>query len=72
MTRGRIIAALMMLAPGALAGCAYYGPPAPPPPAGWAGESWPRHVRRCARRFPRYDPATDTVYRPSGPFRCPL
>jgi hypothetical protein len=64
----------LLLASASLGGCAYdrpYGPP-PPPPAGWSGENWAQHVARCSRRYPRYDPRTDLIYRPSGTFSCPL
>lgn len=68
-----IIGTLTMLAGSALVGGCAYGPRyAPPPPSGWAGEGWPRHVRRCERRFPRYDPRTDTIHRAGGDYRCPL
>jgi hypothetical protein len=61
-----------LLVPGLLlGGCASYYP-APPPPAGWAGENWARHVARCERHYPRYDPRTDLIYRPGGTFSCPL
>ncbi len=61
--------AVVTLAPVLLDACASYGPP---PPPGYAGESWRRHVRRCERRYPRYDPRTDLIERPDGPVRCPL
>lgn len=62
---------LALLGCAALGGCAY-GPRYGSPPPGWAGESWARHVRRCERNFPRYDPRTDRIYRPGGDYRCPL
>ena len=63
--------AAMLAAPILVGGCAY-GPAYGPPPPGWAGESWPMHVRRCIRHFPRYNPQTDMIQRPSGDYRCPL
>jgi len=51
-----------------LGACTTYGPP----PPGWVGERWHRHVVRCERAYPRYDPRTDMIYRPSGNIRCPL
>jgi hypothetical protein len=55
-----------------LSGCTSYYAAPPPPPAGWAGENWAQHVARCERRYPRYDPRTDLIYRRGGTFSCPL
>lgn len=64
--------AALSLAGGVLAGCATYYPAPPPPPPGWHGEGWQRHVNRCLRHYPRYNPRTDLVERPDGAFPCPL
>ena len=64
------IAALGVIAPLLLSACAEYV--GPPPPAGYAGESWRRHVNRCLRHFPLYNPRTDLIERASGPAPCPL
>jgi hypothetical protein len=61
--------AAVSLAPLLLDACASYGLP---PPPGYAGESWRRHVRRCLRNYPRYDPRSDLIERAEGAFRCPL
>ena len=60
---------LVACAPIMLDACATYGPP---PPPGYAGEGWRRHVRRCISHYPRYDPRTDLIERPGGPVPCPL
>ena len=52
-----------------LGGCTTYGYG---PPAGWHGEGWRRHVNRCLRHYPRYDPRTDLIERPESPVPCPL
>ena len=60
--------ALIACAPVLLDACAAtYGPP-----PGYAGEGWRRHVRRCLRNYPRYNPRTDLIERPEGPIPCPL
>ncbi|WP_068080285.1 hypothetical protein [Novosphingobium rosa] len=68
--RRAILLAMAPLASSLLGACATTYP-APPPP-GWRGEGWARHVARCERHYPRYDPRTDLIYRPGGTFSCPL
>ena len=59
----------LMAGGAALAGCEDYGPPPPgylgPPPG------YRRHVRRCFRRHPDYNPRTNTFIGPDGyPHPC--
>lgn len=58
-----------MLLPVIVGACATYGPP---PPPGYHGEGWRRHVHRCMRNYPRYNPRTDLIERPEGAVPCPL
>ncbi|WP_206245127.1 hypothetical protein [Novosphingobium terrae] len=71
LNRRAILLAFVPLASSLLGACTTYYPASPPPP-GWRGESWGRHVARCERHYPHYDPRTDLIYRPGGTFSCPL